>query len=170
MTANRFAKPDNFGHPIRNPLLREHFVYRAFNAAGELLYVGCTKTLEGRRRDHQMDRRWYSKARTYTIAGPYNYETARDIERTAIRTEGPLYNETPERRAYEAARSRVVKRRYNELLALGVDWTDAVSLAVRHGDRVIGPSTGRGPFRADEAVVFRAKQADREDARRVRAA
>lgn len=161
---NRFARRENFAHPVRTPLLREHFVYRGYDADGVLLYVGCTKGLAQRIKDHEADHRWIHLARSFRLAGPFNYETARELEREAIHTERPLYNQTPESRAHSAAYDRVFKRRFRHLLDLGMDWTPAVDAATRHATRTVGAKQGRGPFVADDLTVSRAKAADAADA------
>lgn len=161
---NRFAKPDNFGHPIRNPLLRQHFVYRAFDESGALLYIGCSKNLRERMGEHRSFSPWFAHAARFTLAGPYNYETARQIERDAIHSERPLYNQTPERSAVQAARMRVLKRRQDLLHDMGVEFMEAYRLASTHAESVIPSVSGRAPFPCDDLTVPAALRADREDA------
>lgn len=76
----------------RNPQRREHFVYRAFDLHGRLLYVGCTMRLAERWAEHRAWSRWASRARRFRISGPYNYDTARRLEREAVRSEHPRFN------------------------------------------------------------------------------
>lgn len=92
---NRFARPDNFGHKVRNPLLREHFVYRVYDKAGRLIYIGCSRRPEKRLKEHKFDSpRWHSQMASVRLSGPYNYETARQLEYDAINSENSVYNET----------------------------------------------------------------------------
>lgn len=79
----------------RSPEHREHFVYRAFDEAGQLLYVGCTMRPKKRWAEHNHDGVWAHLARSFRMAGPYNYKTARAIERNALATENPRFGCTP---------------------------------------------------------------------------
>lgn len=107
----------------RNPERREHYVYRVFDAEGRLLYVGCTMRPAKRAKEHRDDRKpWIAdvvgKPR---LAGPYNYETARAIERRALMTESPLHCETPYTRGAKQREDRWVER--EACAALPADWT-----------------------------------------------
>lgn len=103
-----YARPENFGHPIRNPLIRKHFVYRCFASDGELIYVGCTQDVKARLAAHANEARWWDLADgRITLAGPYNYETARRIEYDAIESERPRANLTSERRMLRRIRDRM---------------------------------------------------------------
>lgn len=77
---------------------RDHWVYRAWDADGRLLYIGCTKNLKQRRAAHATgtDSDWYPFATRFRAYGPYTYETARAIERQAIETEESYFNGTSE--------------------------------------------------------------------------
>jgi hypothetical protein len=71
---------------------RPHVLYRFFDAADELLYVGIS--LHGIRRmsDHQRSKPWWpSVARTSLEHFP-DRESAREAERAAIVRENPRYN------------------------------------------------------------------------------
>ncbi len=163
---NKYAKPENFASTIRTPLLKQHWVYRAFSTKDELLYVGCTVDPKGRQKEHSSQSDWYRKAFRFTIAGPYNYETAREIERVAIATERPLYNWTPERRAVTAAHNRILKRWHASFVDDGMEYWEAYHAAERRAQRLVPRPIGRGPWRCKDDTVLKAKRADREDARR----
>ena len=97
--------------PRRDPQVRNHYVYRYYDLHGVLLYVGCTMRPEKRWREHQQDRREMSKrVRTVRMQGPYNYDTAREIERVALRTERPVYAVTPQDQAAKQRRRGWIKR------------------------------------------------------------
>lgn len=104
-------------HPYMDPALREHFVYRCYDADGRLLYVGCTRRPDARWRQHKADRHYWTAdvART-RMAGPYNYDTAREIERVALRDEYPIHAVTPQRISAKNRRYGWVRRRAAELL------------------------------------------------------
>lgn len=93
---------------FRAPHLREHFVYRAYDARGWLLYVGCTKQPTARWREHVADRKWAPKARRFRLAGPYTYATARDLEHAALRDENPKYGMTPAKKTHAARTGKPV--------------------------------------------------------------
>lgn len=120
MTNNRYAKRSNFDSPIRTPLLRQHFVYRAFDEAGDLLYVGCTYGVEKRLKEHRMGR-WHHLMTSLRIAGPYNYETARLLEHAAIESERPQFNYTSDHRKIDKIRSRMIGREMDHLASAGGD-------------------------------------------------
>lgn len=99
--------------PHMHPLLREHYVYRAFDAEGQLLYVGCTKRLRARKSEHKSWSEWYPLAVRFRLSGPYNYDTGRRLEREAIDGEHPIWNaDEPFRRRIEAMRTRIANRAF----------------------------------------------------------
>lgn len=113
----------------RNPALREHFVYRIYDAAGRLLYVGCTKRPEKRWAEHHADlSRWVHEAARFRLSGPYNYDTARELERLALRDEYPLHADTPQKKSAKMRRLAWERRRAAELLP--DDFDTATYLAV----------------------------------------
>lgn len=130
-TANRYARPENFAHPVRTPLLRKHFVYRAFDANGDLLYVGCSMDVEARLKAHRMGS-WHHLMTSLRVEGPYNYETARQIEWEAIesRTQRPQFNYTSDHRLIEKCRGRMIDREMAHRIALGQPHGMAASEAV----------------------------------------
>lgn len=127
--SNRYAVPANFATRTRTPLLREHFVYRAFDLNGVLLYIGCSVRPALRLKEHRASSRWGHRAVRITLAGPYNYETARLVEYNAIESERSIYNYSSERRALHRIKSDFVSAKLNELIARDVPWQDAVLLA-----------------------------------------
>jgi len=69
-----------------------HVLYRFFNTAGELLYVGITNNPWSRYRDHQRDKTWFNEVASSTMQHfPSREELAR-AETHAIQTEAPKYN------------------------------------------------------------------------------
>lgn len=65
-------------------------VYRCFDSAGTLLYVGCTNALGRRLAEHQRRSRWFGEVSTITVE---NHGTAAaQVERDAIRDERPQHN------------------------------------------------------------------------------
>lgn len=134
---NRYARPDNFGHPIRNPLLRQHFVYRAFAADGHLLYVGCSYSPEARLAAHRSQSPWYCEAASFKLTGPFNYETARQLEHDAIDGERPQFNYTREKRNLDLIRRRMIDREIQAAVANGGDFIDSIAGAVEAVDALL---------------------------------
>ncbi len=94
-----------------DPTRREHFVYRCYDGRDRLLYVGCTMNLDRRLSEHKADRKvWLPKVRRTRLAGPYNYDVARQIERDAIRDESPTHNVTPQRQSAKYRRLAWIDR------------------------------------------------------------
>lgn len=115
---------------LMDPDLREHFVYRAFDAAGRLLYVGCTMNLDRRHQEHKYGSQWYAAMTSVKLSGPYNYTTARRLEKEAINTEGPLQNgQEPGNMAARRARSKTFARVMNAALEQGMDLNAAAAAA-----------------------------------------
>jgi predicted GIY-YIG superfamily endonuclease len=78
--------------------LRNHFVYQVFNKAGDVIYVGCTRRPEKRWKEHQADptrRQMVREARRFRMFGPYDYPTARRIEREQQFDLRPKHNAIP---------------------------------------------------------------------------
>lgn len=70
---------------------RPHFVYRAYNATGRLLYVGCTVDL--RRRWYEHFTPWSEEAETLLVERYPNRTLALHVERIAQETEHPVAND-----------------------------------------------------------------------------
>lgn len=149
---------------LRDPTRREHFVYRAYDAADDLLYVGCTARLDERFRTHRMSTEWHPLMTRLRLSGPYNYDTARQLEREALHTERPLHAFGPERRIIVAIHHRVYRRRFDYLRDRGVDWDTASRAASAHVEEVIGYPGNRAPFRITDLTVPNARRADLLDA------
>jgi predicted GIY-YIG superfamily endonuclease len=69
------------------------FVYRAFDSYGDLLYVGMTKDLVARIKDHtRQSPAWITQMATLTAVTYWKRAEACAAESKAIRTECPIYN------------------------------------------------------------------------------
>ena len=73
-------------------MARTHFVYRAYDDADRLLYVGCTKNLKQRRAGHRQGSAWFAYAVRFTVSGPYEQATARKKESEEIESKAPYFN------------------------------------------------------------------------------
>lgn len=79
---------------------RNHWVYRVFDREGRLLYVGCSKHLGKRWKEHYSNRSaWLPYARSRRLTGPFTYRQARYLEREAIWGEAPIFNHTGPRQS-----------------------------------------------------------------------
>lgn len=68
------------------------YVYRAFNGAGDLLYVGSTVLPGERMRNHYLNSRWWFAAKRITFTAYATEAEARGAEVVAIRCEHPRWN------------------------------------------------------------------------------
>lgn len=72
---------------------RTHFLYRVWDAAGVLLYIGCTKDPSRRWTQHKADRSlWVPYAETFKLYGPFERADAFARENAAIEAERPAFN------------------------------------------------------------------------------
>lgn len=69
-----------------------HYVYRHYNAAGELLYVGCTVDPRARATSHGQGSWWIGQSASFRLTIYPNRLHALRVERHTIRTERPLWN------------------------------------------------------------------------------
>jgi len=67
-------------------------LYRLFDAAGDLLYVGVTGDLRGRLTQHTADKHWWSQVTRKTVAWYGSRSDALQAETAAIVNEHPRYN------------------------------------------------------------------------------
>lgn len=71
---------------------RSCFVYRFFDEAGSLLYVGSTFYPRDRLSDHKRHSPWFPLARRWECEEYVNEQSARLMEYVAIVTEEPRFN------------------------------------------------------------------------------
>lgn len=71
---------------------RKVYLYRHFNAAGALLYVGVTFNPLRRDRDHASFSKWYNLVASTTLEVHPSREAGADAEENAIAKERPLFN------------------------------------------------------------------------------
>lgn len=88
-----------------------HAVYRLYDDAGNLLYVGVTGNL-GRRLDNHAEKRWFLLVSSITLEWFRDRATAEDAEFAAIRDEEPQYNLAGS--VLEMERRRVAAKRQQE--------------------------------------------------------
>lgn len=74
---------------------RTHYVYRAFDADGRLLYIGCTVDLAKRMSQHRKSAEWWEFVAELTTHSYPSRSTARAAEELAIHSEGAYFNRFP---------------------------------------------------------------------------
>lgn len=71
------------------------FIYRAFGAMDDLLYVGITTDPKTRLRDHSISKSWWKEVGNVTLEVLPSWAAASQAETLAIATEYPRYNKHP---------------------------------------------------------------------------
>ena len=69
-----------------------HILYRFFDAAGDLLYVGITCNPPGRLKGHKTTKSWWSEVANITMERAESRSELKRLETAAIRRENPRYN------------------------------------------------------------------------------
>ena len=118
--------------PRRSPALRNHYVYRYFDAQGVLLYVGCSLRPQTRWSEHKASRpAMCARVARVRMQGPYNYDTARALERKALLTEQPVYAVTPQDQSAKQRREGWIKRQMAPHVHPGMSTTEYVLVYAR---------------------------------------
>jgi hypothetical protein len=119
-------------------------LYRHFDAAGELLYVGCTGNVIRRTEQHEAQSPWLPEVATITVEHFASGSEALAAEEAAIRAENPKYNvrgklpdlrqTAEEREAWNAMALSEDRLRAADLLAAhpGKSYFDNSDLAKAH--------------------------------------
>lgn len=126
---------------IQDPARREHFVYWAYDANGVLLYIGCTMQPKKRWAEHcgKPAAAWTRHVARFRAQGPYNYETARRMERQAIdEHQPPFNNDHAKAMAARAKRSRLFEDLMSRYMTAGLSFEEA-------GRRVIAEVDAASP-------------------------
>ena len=100
---------------------RDTFVYRAYNADGELLYIGITNAPDRRRREHRSDAIWEQEIHRVRMSGPYPRPVAAEIERRGLAVEEPLHGDTPARRSARGRATASDRRHLRALIEEGME-------------------------------------------------
>lgn len=69
-----------------------HYVYRAFDAEGRALYVGCTSSLKKRLAEHRRRSAWHQLAVEIQVTEHWGRRAGFGVERSEIRRLDPIYN------------------------------------------------------------------------------
>lgn len=79
-------------HHYAPPQDRAHFVYRIYDRNDSLLYIGCTRTLRERIRQHYDGAPWNTQMAYWTAWRYSDRLSALDAEAAAIASEAPAFN------------------------------------------------------------------------------
>lgn len=71
-----------------------HYVYRAFDSYGHLLYIGCTNDVKRRMATHKSQAPWHRFAETLGTTSFDTRTAARSAEKLAIDSEASYFNST----------------------------------------------------------------------------
>lgn len=142
--------------------VRDHFVYTAYDCAGRVLYVGCTKDLAGRKKAHRSGSDWFPHAARFHIRGPFDRRTGREIERERLTIERPLYGFHPARRTLVAIYERIGRFESQRLIDMGMNPYECVTPAYAVAKRLTGYSDNRTPIDITDDVLRLAFQRERE--------
>lgn len=80
------------GDKFRYHFQRVHYVYRALDADGRVLYVGQTRRPKGRYWQHKNSSEFFQYTARWRVTGPLDGEAARDLEVSEIARHDPPYN------------------------------------------------------------------------------
>lgn len=70
----------------------DHALYRFYNDAGQLLYIGITRDPSARWKKHSAGKPWWTEVRNITVQPFPDRDSALRAERAAITDEQPRYN------------------------------------------------------------------------------
>jgi predicted GIY-YIG superfamily endonuclease len=85
-------------NPWKDPSLiadgfRNHFVYWVYDDQGAVIYVGCTRNPKGRWQNHKYAKlEMVAEAYYCRMAGPYDFRTARRIEKEQRHKHNPRHD------------------------------------------------------------------------------
>lgn len=128
---------------------RNHFVYRAYDSVGRILYVGCTGKPNQRYANHRATSAWFPYATSIKMAGPYEKADAYSREKNLILELRPLFNALPEHALMGRRRAKRLREVQDSLLAqMGVGTPEEhFDLLVKEPERL------QPVWEASEAIV-----------------
>lgn len=130
----------------------DHYLYRAFNSDGNLLYVGRAINVDARFKAHKQTSGWYRQMAYRTIEGPFSYADIKRVELDAIYAEDPPWNAQGSRRSrIEAATRTASYALHIEATVQGWNIMDMAEILGR-ADRLAGIMNMRSLEPSDENV------------------
>lgn len=73
-------------------MIRDHYVYRAYDKDGQVLYVGVTKRPRGRYWQHKRRSAFIRRAVRWRVTGPLDKWKAEELESVEIARLNPPFN------------------------------------------------------------------------------
>lgn len=104
-------------------------VYRAFDSAGRLLYVGCTADVERRMRQHAWGSAWHPYMTSLVVSDRFPIDRAQALEDEAIKDERPFFNKTKSETGALTYVSRYRIARATEHMLAGLQFDEAMASA-----------------------------------------
>lgn len=118
-------------------MTEHHVLYRIFDTAGGLLYVGATMDPGSRMRTHHLQQPWWNDAANITLEHFDTYEHLMAAESQAIATEGARYNVIHSPHAVRSTKERSRRRGEGSMYQRSDGlWVGAVSRINAQGRRV----------------------------------
>lgn len=118
-------------------LKRSHILYRFYNDADELLYVGITANPSRRLERHRHEKDWWSDVSRIDIEHFTDRHTVLAAERTAIETEKPRHNIRMNERPHPAQRLVWICEACDGEIADGDGWLTCSDFEVADTERII---------------------------------
>lgn len=115
-------------------------LYRLFDAAGRLLYIGIAVSPRTRWYAHREEKSWWPEVARETIEWFPSRVQAESAEKAAIKTEAPMYNVTHSlnrKRGDAAAENKSKYARVRTVRIPDPDWSDMRALAGRDLTKVV---------------------------------
>lgn len=84
--------PRSSPRPAPEQLVEPHVLYRFFDAAGLLLYIGMTVSLPQRMAQHGVEKPWWAEVASVTVEHFPDRASVHQAEKAAIVVERPRYN------------------------------------------------------------------------------
>lgn len=108
-------------------------LYRHFDAAGALLYIGCTNNVIRRTEEHETQSQWLPEVATITVEHFRDGVKALEAEAKAIRAENPKYNVRG--KAPDLRQSAAEREEWNAIV-LADDKRQAAKLLAQHPEKL----------------------------------
>lgn len=115
-------------------------LYRHFDKAGKLLYVGISLSTSVRLLQHRNNSQWFNEIATITIEKFEDRKSAAKAEKEAIRSEAPRYNITYRlNREAIAEELKLVLYHYQWRFTDNIDLVDINNVLINNGIKPIPP-------------------------------
>lgn len=114
---------------------RPHVLYRMYDSARQLLYVGITANIEARFADHRDDKPWWSDVSSIDLQHFTSREAVERAEQRAIKAERPLFNVLHRLRPSRPAAGQGPPKRHRNFRIEDEVWFALARIAELRGER-----------------------------------